>query len=148
MKSSSVFPLLPLLEATEIAAVMIAAAEKNSALLVRAAPEDVPGPVRFVVVVNYGLWEVTIWRRVGWLERTLSVRAPDNRSWLRGCQRDWEGNGSIIDPLDGLSRQQRVALEHRLLLAAEMPEQDFPVDQAQTVLQAPYQPHQPRYKRK
>ena len=109
---------------------LAAAAQPGSHLLVEREPDDVPGPVSFITA---DLWTCSLWRRVGWLEWTMQAQAPDGRSWDHGCQRDWTGSGAVIDPLDGLSDRQRVALEHRLITAAAMPEPE-PLSMEQAVL--------------
>jgi hypothetical protein len=98
---------------------LAAAAQPGSHLLVERYPDDVTGPVSFITA---SLWHCSLWRRVGWLEWTMQAQAPDGRTWAHGCQRHWDTTGDIIEPLDGLSEQQRVALEHRLVMAAAMPE--------------------------
>ena len=111
---------------------LAAAARPNSHLLVRRAPEDVPGPVRFI---TSSLWSCSLWRTPGCLDYTMEAMAPDGRTWAHGCQRYWDTTGEVVEPLDGLTDHQRVALEHRLVMAAEMPEQEQPTDQAVMTLQ-------------
>lgn len=120
----------PRCDAAEITAMLAAAAQPGSHLLVRRTPEDVPGPVRFVTA---DLWSCSLWRTPGWLDYTMEAVAPDGRTWLHGCQRQWETTGAVVEPLDGLSDRQRVALEHRLVMAAEMPERE-PLSDEQAAL--------------
>jgi hypothetical protein len=107
---------------------LAAAAQPGSHLLVHRAPDDVPGPVEFVTA---SLWSCSLWRTPGWLDWTMSAVTPDGRTWSHGCQRHWDTTGEVIEPLDGLTDRQRVALEHRLVMAAEMPEREpLSMDQA------------------
>jgi hypothetical protein len=118
----------PRCDAAEITAMLAAAAQPGSHLLVHRAPDDVPGPVEFVTA---SLWSCSLWRTPGWLDWTMSAVTPDGRTWSHGCQRHWDTTGDVIEPLDGLTDRQRVALEHRLVMAAEMPEREpLSMDQA------------------
>jgi hypothetical protein len=118
----------PRCDAAEITAMLAAAAQPGSHLLVHRAPDDVPGPVEFVTA---SLWSCSLWRTPGWLDWTMSAVTPDGSTWSHGCQRHWDTTGEVIEPLDGLTDRQRVALEHRLVMAAEMPEREpLSMDQA------------------
>ena len=120
----------PRCDASEITAMLALAAQPGSHLLVMREPSDVPGPVSFITA---GLWSCSLWRRIGWPEWTMHAQAPDGRTWHHGCQRHWDTTGEVIEPLDALSDQQRTALEHRLVMAAVMPEPE-PLTAEQAVL--------------
>lgn len=125
---------------------LAAAAVPGSYLLVDREPDDLPGSIGFVTAA---LWACRIWREApGWLDFTMAATAPDGRTWAHGCQRRWEAVGSVVDPLDGLSDRARVALEHRLLMAAVMPQRDAPADQAVMTLQAPVEEAKPARRRR
>jgi hypothetical protein len=111
----------PRCDAAEITAMLAAAAQPGSHLLVLREPDDVPGPVSFITA---SLWTCSVWRQIGWLDWTMNATAPDGRTWQHGCQRYWQTTGEVVEPLDGLTDRQRVALEHRLVMAAVMPERE------------------------
>jgi hypothetical protein len=122
-------------DAAEITAMLAAAAVPGSHLLVDREPDDLSGSIGFMTA---GLWSCSVWRDApGWLDFVMHAQAPDGRRWSHGCQRQWETTGAVVEPLDGLSDRQRVALEHRLVMAAVMPQQDAPTGQAVMTLQAP-----------
>ena len=103
-------------DAADIAAVLIQAAQPGSRLLIsKPLTRDQPC---IAWVTTSDLWMVSLWREPGeGLTQTLDAWSPDGRCWERGCQRRWVGDGAVIDPLDQLSREQRVALDERLLRA-------------------------------
>lgn len=75
-----------------------------------------------VRITTASLWQLVLWREPGeGLTKTLEAVSPDLRTWERGCQRDWMGDGSVIEPLELISVEQRGALDLRLFDAAAMP---------------------------
>lgn len=110
-------------DAAEIAQVLAAAAQPNSRLVLDR-PLDAVMP-EVVRITTASLWQLVLWREPGiGLTKTLEAVSPDRRSWNRGCQRDWLGDGSVIEPLDLITAQQREALDVRLFSAVEMPPRD------------------------
>lgn len=107
-------------DAAEIAAVLTAAARPKSWLVLDQPLEAVvPEVVRITMA---SLWQLVLWREPGeGLTKTLEAVAPDLRFWERGCQRDWLGDGSVVEPLDLITSQQREALDVRLFDAVAMP---------------------------
>ena len=103
-------------DASEIAAVLVQAAEPESRLLLDAPVCQFTFSTAWMTTSS--LWRIGLWRdpEQG-LMQTLEAWAPDHRSWVWGCQRRWAGDGSVVEPLDALTAQQRSALEARLLRA-------------------------------
>lgn len=99
---------------------LAAAAQPESRLVLRTPLEAIPGPIELVTA---DLWHVDLWRLAdGELTWTMCASSPDRRTWHRGCQRHWETTGEVIEPLDFLAPEQRVALRQRLERAVSMPE--------------------------
>jgi hypothetical protein len=108
--------------AEQIASCLAATAQPGSRVLLNDPLSDPPGLLR---LVTDQLWSVELWRTgAGQLDRTLTARSPDGRTWQRGCQRQWLTTGEVIEPLDLLSQEQRQALHQRLSTAALWPEPD------------------------
>lgn len=110
-------------DAAEIAQVLAAAAQPKSWLVTTLPLEAVVPEV--VRITTAQLWQVALWREPGvGLTRTLQAVSPDLRSWDSGCQRDWAGDGSVIEPLALMTADQREALDVRLFDAVSMPPRD------------------------
>lgn len=108
-------------DAAEIAAVLIAAAQPESRLILDR-PMDVAAPA-VATLTTQKLWRVTLWRMPGaGLTSTLAAWSPDGRDWQLGCQRRWLEDGAVIDPLDELTVDQRDALDARLRRAVCWPQ--------------------------
>lgn len=110
-------------DAAEIAQVLAAAAQPQSRLVLdRELDAVIPEVVR---ITTASLWQLSLWREPGeGLTKTLQAVSPDRRQWDRGCQRHWLGDGSVIEPLELISAQQREALDVRLFSAVAMPPRD------------------------
>lgn len=111
-------------DAFDVVEVLIQAAQPESRLLLaRPLLSDVSC---IAWVTTSSLWRVSLLREPGeGLTQTLDAWAPDGRYWEHGCQRRWVGDGSVIDPLDQLSAEQRVALDVRLMRANCWPDSGF-----------------------
>lgn len=111
-------------DASDVVEVLIEAAEPESRLLLaRPLLSDVSC---IAWVTTSSLWRVSLLREPGeGLTQTLDAWAPDGRYWEHGCQRRWLGDGSVIDPLDQMSAEQRVALDLRLMRANCWPDSGF-----------------------
>lgn len=103
---------------------MLAAAAQPGSWLLLEQPMDhlMSGPVRFTTAQ---LWRVALWSEQGELRQTLEAMAPDRRLWSHGCQRDWCGDGAVIDPVLLITDLQRLALRDRLLEAMSWPEPEW-----------------------
>lgn len=107
-------------DAAEITAVLAAIAQPQSRVVLD--EELLPFPSHVGITTDQ-LWHLLLWRcPPGGAEKTLRVTTADGRRWERGCQRWWTTSFEVIEPLDGLTAEQRVALEQRLHKAVCWPE--------------------------
>lgn len=108
-------------DASDVAGVLVQAAERELRLLLTRPLCEVTSSIAWITTES--LWRISLWREPGiGLVQTLDALAPDLRSWVHGCQRRWDGDGSVVEPLDALTAQQRCALDARLLRANCWPE--------------------------
>lgn len=107
-------------DAAEITAVLAAIAQPQSRIVLDRELDPFPSPVG---VTTDQLWRLLLWRRPpGGAEQTIGVTAPDGRRWEHGCQRWWTTSFEVIEPLDGLTAEQRQQLEQRLQRAVCWPD--------------------------
>lgn len=108
-------------DAQEIRAALIDAAADGSAIVLR---RPFYGEVGLVEIMCANGWRVGCWCDGRQLTHVSHAVAPDRRSWDYGCQREWLGIGSVVDPVQLLTDEQRLQLLLRLLAATSLPLDD------------------------
>jgi hypothetical protein len=108
----------PRCTAADIAAVLAAAAQPQSRVILDHPLDDLLGCIR---LETDRLWTIELWRDGAQLQHVMTAQAPDGRTWQRGCQRHWTTTGEVIEPLELLDSAQRMALQQRLAAAVCWP---------------------------